>query len=118
MVLRARVNTQLRKAQKTAALTLGPFRFDFEAMEFFKNETSVELSKTEQKLLRLLVESRGQTLSREVLVDRLWSDGADFVDENALSVTVRRLRAKLEDEPSKPQHIRTVYGIGYTWTVT
>ena len=118
MVLRARVNTQLRKAQKTAALTLGPFRFDFEAMKFFKNETSVELSKTEQKLLRLLVESRGQTLSREVLVDRLWSDGADFVDENALSVTVRRLRAKLEDEPSKPQHIRTVYGIGYTWTVT
>ena len=118
MVLRARVNTQLRKAQKPAALTLGPFRFDFEAMEFSKNEAPVELSKTEQKLLRLLVESRGQTLSREVLVDRLWTDGADFVDENALSVTVRRLRAKLEDEPSRPQHIRTVYGIGYTWAVT
>ena len=67
----------------------------------------VELSKTEQRLLRLLVEHRGQTLSRELLLDRVW-DGGEFVDENALSVAVNRLRAKLADAP-----IRTVYGLGY-----
>ena len=77
----------------------------------------VELSKTEQKLLRLLVEHRGQTLTRAALVDRIWTDGAEYVDENALSVTVKRLRDKLEDMPSKPRYIKTVYGLGYTWAV-
>ena len=58
--------------------------------------SSVELSKTEQKLLRLLIQNKGQTLTRDLLVDRIWTDGADYVDENALSVTVGRLRKKTE----------------------
>ena len=86
-------------------------------MEFKKGGRSVELSKTEQKLLRLLVENRGQTLSRSLLIDRIWTDGAAYVDENALSVTVKRLRDKLEDTPSKPRYLKTIYGIGYTWAV-
>ena len=86
-------------------------------MEFRKNGQPIELSKTEQKLLRVLVENRGQTLTRAALVDRIWTDGAEYVDENALSVTVKRLRDKLEDTPSKPRYLKTVYGIGYTWAV-
>ena len=114
-VLRARVNAQLRRARTPGCLELGCFRFDFDRMEFRKNGVPLELSKTEQKLLRLLVENRGQTLSRATLVDRIWTDGAEFVDENALSVTVKRLRGKLEENPSAPQYLKTVYGIGYTW---
>lgn len=111
-VLRARVNRLLRRGSAPAvALELGPFSFDFERLRFMRNGTEVELSKTEQRLLRLLVEHRGQTLSREVLLDRVW-DGGEFVDENALSVAVNRLRAKLADAP-----IRTVYGLGYQWAV-
>ena len=72
---------------------------------------------SEQKLLRLLVQNRGTTLTRADLVDRIWTDGAEYVDENALSVTVKRLRDKLEDTPSKPQYLKTVYGVGYTWAV-
>ena len=116
-VLRARVNTQLRRGTKLARVEMDGFRFDFDRMEFRKNGQLLELSKTEQKLLRLLVENRGQTLSRAVLVDRIWTDGAEFVDENALSVTVKRLRTKLEDNPSSPKYLKTVYGIGYTWAV-
>ena len=48
-------------------------------------------------------------------VDRIWTDGAEYVDENALSVTVKRLRDKLEDVPSKPRYLKTVYGLGYAW---
>ena len=96
---------------------LDGFTFDFGRMEFSRNGVPVELSKTEQKLLRLLVEHRGQTLTRAALVDRIWTDGAEYVDENALSVTVKRLRDKLEDMPSKPRYIKTVYGLGYTWAV-
>ena len=61
---------------------------------------------------------RGHAVSRAALVDRVWTDGGDYVDENALTVTVRRLRAKLEDDPAAPVYLKTVYGIGYIWAVT
>ncbi len=115
-VLRARVHTQLRKiAVRETRIVIGAFVFDFERMEYRKDGVELILSKTEQKLLRLLVENRGRVLSRADLVDRIWTDGAEYVDENALSVTVKRLRDKLEEGPSKPQYLKTVYGIGYTW---
>lgn len=118
-VLRARVNAQLRRSAPKASpvVTAGPFAFDFERMDFRRDGVAVELSKTEQKLLRVLVESRGHAVSRATLVDRVWTDGAEFVEENALSVTVKRLRGKLEADPSKPEYLKTVYGIGYIWAV-
>lgn len=118
-VLRARVNAQLRRniSAKPACTEIDGFQFDFDRMEFRKNGQLIELSKTEQKLLRVLVENRGQTLPRATLIDRIWTDGAEYVDENALSVTMKRLRDKLEDTPSSPQYLKTVYGIGYIWAV-
>ena len=64
--------------------------------------------------MRLFVKNPGQTLSRERLVDVIWSDGGRFVDENALSVTVNRLRHKLEGKKGICP-IQTVYGLGYVW---
>ena len=112
-VLRARVNAQLRRAASASQdrVSLDGFLFDFSCLEFSRDGISIELSKTEQRLLRLLVENRGRTLPRDLLLERVW-DGGEFVDENALSVAVRRLRAKLGDAP-----IKTVYGVGYTWEV-
>lgn len=113
-ILRARVNTQLRKAKGTeqsTAILIGPYSFDFTVQRFCMEDIPIELSKTEQKLLRLLIENRGRTMERTVLVDRIWTDGADFVEENALSVTVKRLRDKLNAH----QYIKTVYGVGYVW---
>ena len=118
-VLRARVGAQLRRGSpaQSGAIRIDDFLFDFERMAFSRAGQRVELSRTEQKLLRLLVLNRGQTLPRNTLVDRIWTDGAQYVDENALSVTIKRLRDKLEENPSKPRYIKTVYGIGYTWAV-
>lgn len=113
-VLRARVNTQLRKKiiiHKNTPIHIDHFCFDFGTMTFFVGDAKVELSKTEQKLLHLLVENRGRTMSRGDLVDRIWTDGAEYVDENALSVTIKRLRDKLGAQ----KYIKTVYGIGYSW---
>lgn len=113
-VLRARVQTQLRKhaaAPERDVIAIGHFRFDFVNMEFVVDNVKVELSKTEQKLLYLLVGNRGRVMSRGDLVDRIWTDGAAYVDENALSVTVKRLRDKL----GAHKYIRTIYGIGYSW---
>lgn len=113
-VLRARVNAQLRRSVpvKQDRIELNGFILDFTRMEFSREGTIIDLSKTEQRLLRLLVENRGRTLPRELLLEKVW-DGGEFVDENALSVAVRRLRGKLGNAP-----IRTVYGVGYTWEVS
>lgn len=90
-VLRARVNAQLRRSVpvKQDRIELNGFILDFTRMEFSKEGTIIDLSKTEQRLLRLLVENRGRTLPRELLLEKVW-DGGEFVDENALSVAVRR----------------------------
>ena len=116
-ILRARVNAQLRRGTpvRTASVELEGFSFDFEWMEFRKNGQLIELSKTEQRLLRVLTENRGRVLSRETLLERVWPGGGEYVEENALSVTVKRLRDKLEDVPSKPRYLKTVYGLGYAW---
>lgn len=117
MVLRARIEKVLMRKKMPAKKVwcTGDLLFDFEQMHFEKSGQEIELSKTEQKLLHILVENKGTTLSRERLVDRIWTDGAEYVNENALSVTIKRLRDKIEETPSKPQYIQTVYGIGYVW---
>lgn len=117
MVLRARIEKVLKKnrIQVKRVYQIGNLSFDFEHMYFTRNKQEIELSKTEQKLLRVLVENKGLTLSRAKLVDCIWTDGAEYVDENALSVTIKRLRDKIEENPSKPNYIQTIYGIGYVW---
>lgn len=92
-------------------ITDGDYRFHFAKMLFYRGEEQIELSKGEQKLLRLLIENRGITLTRDRLLECIWSVDAAFVDENTLSVTVKRLRDKLGAQ----ERIKTVYGIGYRW---
>ncbi len=115
MVLRARIHKALQKQEQydksDHIYSDEIYTFRFDEMFFSVGGRQVELSKTEQKLLRLLVQNSGQTLTREYLVDRIWTDGSEYVDENALSVTVGRLRRKLNAAGS----IQTIYGIGYTW---
>lgn len=119
MVLRARVMAVLRRLEplEREKLIYGDLELDFERLEFYRRGQALALSRTECKLLRTLVRHPGQILTREQLMDQVWSGEAEFVDENALTVTIKRLRAKLEDEPSAPEYIKTVYGLGYVWAV-
>lgn len=112
-ILRARVQNQLNRVLPvtTDIYICNGYHFNFLTLEFTCQGQQVELSRTEQKLLHLLIANEGHTVTRDILIDRIWSDGALFVDENALSVTVSRLRNKL----SAKKQIRTVYGIGYMW---
>ena len=119
MVLRARVEVQLRtkEAARKSQMVINSFEFDFEKMKFLKKGKPVELSKTEQKLLKILCENQGATMKREYLIDTIWQGDTEYVDEHALTVTVKRLRDKLEEDSKNPEYIKTVYGIGYTWAV-
>lgn len=117
MVLRARVKAVMKRTDSLYqnVVVRGPFSLNFEKMEYYKNRHPLILSKTEQKLLKVLVVNSGLILTREQLIDKTWSNDADFVDENALTVAIKRLRAKLEDDPSSPKYIKTIYGLGYMW---
>lgn len=111
-VLRARVNTQLRKKreEEKSGIRIDHFSFDFFGQRFTVHDLPVELSKTEQRLLYILISNRGRILTRERMIEYVWNR-ADLTDENSLSVAVKRLRDKLDAGP----YIQTVYGVGYRW---
>ena len=121
-VLRARIQVLRRRIEKTEAVKQHQeiyredgFRFHFDTMKYFRDNQEIFLSVNEQKLLRLLVLNKGNLLTRNYLMDRLWSDSGEYVDENALSVTVNRLRSKLERKKEGATYIQTIYGQGYMW---
>ena len=117
MVLRARVERTLKRMQgetSSSDYTDARYHFRFQEMVFLADGEEVTLSKTDQKLLRLFTRHPGQILSRSRLAEAIWTDGADYVDENALSVAVNRLRRKLQGK-EKTCPIQTVYGLGYVW---
>lgn len=119
MILRARVMAALRRSgqiKSDTKLVLDDMVFDFENMKFAKDGQSIELSKTEQRLLKILIANQGNILSRSQLIDKIWTEGEEYVDENALTVAISRLRNKVGDNPKSPRYIKTVYGIGYMWS--
>lgn len=117
MVLRARIRALLRRnpARNEPEYKDSIFLFRFETMEFYKNGTPIELSKTEQRILYLLISNPNLIITRERLLEWVWAEGIEYVEDNALSVAIRRLRDKLENDSSNPQYIKTVYGKGYKW---
>lgn len=75
----------------------------------------LDLTSAEYRLLCLLVKNANRVVSRDIILNELWDDAGNFVDDNTLSVYVRRLREKIEQDPSHPQHLITVRGFGYQW---
>lgn len=119
-VLRQRVLALFRrcgqpKISKSNVLIMDNFKFDFDKMVVTKNEENIVLAPTEYKLLKKLVQCKGEVVTRDELVAQLWDNESEFVEEHALTVNINRLRKKIEDNPSKPQYIKTVYGMGYMW---
>ncbi|MCC0646306.1 response regulator transcription factor [Clostridioides sp. ZZV14-6154] len=83
----------------------------------FKNEIELELTTAEYKLLCLLMKNKNIVLTRKNILDKLWDGNGSFVDDNTLSVYVRRLRNKIEDNPENPKFLLTVRRMGYKWNV-
>ncbi|MBL1225058.1 response regulator transcription factor [Enterococcus sp. BWR-S5] len=117
-ILRARVTAVLRRTSQTPVYyEQNGFSFDFEKMEVKQGNQLIPLSNTEFRLLKLFVSNPNRVLTREQLIDAIWSIDSSFVDENALSVSVNRLRNKLVQDSKKIDLIKTVYGLGYRWEV-
>ena len=117
VVLKKRVEALLRRAGDTKGDTLrdGELLIDYQKKSVTKSGQPLKLTATEYKLLEVLSKNKGQVLTKEKLLEKLWDVDGKFVEENTLSVHMRRLRMKLEDDPKAPKWIITVFGIGYTW---
>lgn len=114
----SRIRAQLRRSgmlrqQEQEPVSEGTVRI--EGGRAYREEEPLELTATELRLLACFLRNRGQVLTREQLLAALWDEDANFVDDNTLSVYIRRLREKVERDPSAPQHLRTVRGLGYEW---
>lgn len=80
-----------------------------------KDKEEIMLTPSEFKLLFVLMEHPHQVLTRDIILDNLWDGSGNYVDDNTLSVYVRRLREKIEDNPAEPTYLLTVRGLGYKW---
>ena len=110
----SRIKNALRRAGKPqAAVSLGDVRVDLERGACFRGDTDLCLSALEYRLLLTLINNRGHVLTRAQLLEHIWDIAGDFVNDNTLTVYIKRLREKLEADPQTPCIIKTVRGVGY-----
>lgn len=114
-ILKERIKAVLKRGATENIYSFKTLKFDFNKFCLTKNDINIPITKIEVKLLELFIKNKGRVLTREQILDRIWDIDGDFVDENTVSVNIRRLRTKIEDEPSNPFFIKTVFGIGYIW---
>ncbi len=124
-VLMSRINALLRRSNDYSKsgqpgvaeteLNSGGIRLELLNGTVYKNGELVELTANEYKLLRFFMENPGRVLTQEQILSRLWDCNENFVDNNTLTVYIRRLRTKIEDDPGKPERILTVRRMGYKW---
>ena len=115
----SRIRALLRRSSMQSAgegvLRSGEVTVNLAEGRVFLHGEPVEFTGAEYRLLCLLLKNSGRVLTRGTILDKLWDGAGNFVDDNTLSVYVRRLREKLEENPSRPAHLKTVRGFGYQW---
>lgn len=117
--LTARINTVLRRMERSKLPEDAPLEFknlvmDLKSQKFFKDGAEIELTPTEFSVLKMFMSNVGRALSRNELFNSVWGKNY-FGDLKTLDVYIRRIREKIEEDPSKPQYIETVWGYGYRW---
>lgn len=116
--LTARIKAMLRRSTHFEAgnniLVCDDLLLDLAANKFLKNRVEIELTPTEFALLKMFMENQGKALERNEILNVVWGENY-FGDSKTLDVHIRRLREKLEENPSAPEYIKTVWGRGYRW---
>lgn len=116
----SRIRALLRRAgiskrEKRSEIECGDNSIDFLSNRVLLNGQLLDLTNVEYRLICLLVRNANQIVTREMILNELWDDNGNFVDDNTLSVYIRRLREKVETDPSHPEHLMTARGFGYQW---
>ena len=110
----SRIKNALRRHSKTSSIiTIGNLKVDSDKGIVYKNNKDVFLSALEYRLLLVFLNHQGQILTRNQLLENIWDAAGDFVNDNTLTVYIKRLREKIEDDPQNPTIIKTIRGLGY-----
>lgn len=118
-VLLGRIKAILRRSesQLVSMVNVGNLKINLQSAKVYKDDIEVVLTTMEYKLLLTFIQNPNQVLSRETLLEGLWEFGSEYVNDNTLTVYIKRLREKIEENPSNPQLIVTVRGLGYRLNV-
>ncbi|WP_353893017.1 response regulator transcription factor [Proteinivorax hydrogeniformans] len=114
----SRIKAVLRRRSEdkpTSYLKFNDIEVDLLKAQLLKDGQKVDLTPIEWKLITVFINNPNQVLTRSVILDKLWDQSGDFVDDNTLSVYIRRIRGKIEKDPSNPKLIQTIRGMGYKW---
>ena len=110
----SRIRSVLRRAGKRQSIiTLGDLTVDTDKGTVARDGKEIYLSALEYKLLLVFLNNRGQVLTRDKLLEEIWDSAGDYVGDNTLTVYIKRLREKIEQDPQNPVYIKTVRGLGY-----
>lgn len=114
-VLKLKINAILKRSVEIEKwiFKYKDLKIDFESRKVFIKDEEVNLTATEYKLLELLSKNKGRAVTKEIILEKLWDSNGNYVDENAISVNIRRLRKKIEEDAKNPHYIITLFGIGY-----
>lgn len=120
ITLGAKIKALIRRSrshipESNTMITAGPFRYDTASLRFYKNDVEILLSSKENTLMKLFMDNVNRVFSKDMIYDMVW--GNAIIDENAVMVYINRLRQKIEDDPSTPQYIKTICGLGYRFIV-
>lgn len=117
----ARVSAQLRRYHRLndggqsgeeKAIQIGPYTLDRESCVLHNGSKEVALTSTEYKIVKMLMESPGRVFTRSQIFEHIWAEDSDG-DDNTIMVHVRKIREKIEDDPSNPVYLKTIRGLGY-----
>ena len=106
--------TQNAPSASTDKIVIGPFELNLRNRALYKNTEQIELTQVEFQIMEFFFSNPGKALSRTDILKHVWGE-TYFGDEKVVDVNMRRLRMKIEDEPSLPKHLVTVWGMGYKW---
>ena len=114
LVLRVKALIRRVGEENREKLEIKPFIIDLYSQKLLKNNIEIDVTPTEYLMMKIFLENPNKAFNRDELLNLIWGENF-FGDHKVIDVNIRRLRAKIEDNPSEPKYIETVWGIGYRW---
>ena len=110
-----RVGMTYSKPEEVTTIKSGPFTINLKSRIVYKNDVPLELTQVEYQIMEYFLKNQNTALDRSTILNHIWGDGY-YGDDKIVDVNIRRIRMKIEDEPSSPKYLLTIWGFGYKWT--
>ena len=110
-----RVGMVYSKPEEVTTIKSGPFTINLKSRIVYKNDVPLELTQVEYQIMEYFLKNQNTALDRSTILNHIWGDGY-YGDDKIVDVNIRRIRMKIEDEPSSPKYLLTIWGFGYKWT--